>query len=405
MNQVVSRQRLRLAFVTGGLKLGGTTTFLCNIAGELLRRQMAAEVFSFEADHPMAVDFQRLQIPVTTHDDRQWIYEDRLRKVLHDLKCFQPTHVIANLGPASFEVLRYVPAGVGRIAMVQSDDDGWYRSLRPYHVCMDLIGAVSRNIETRLRTFPEFGKTSVAYLPYGVPMPERLPIRAVDPNRPLRILYLGRLDQEQKRVRLFPGMLRQLQEAGIPFHWTIAGNGPEKAALEGAMTSSNPEQTLSFPGPITYEHVPAVLAEHDVFLLASDYEGLPLSLLEAMGQGLVPVVSDLPSGIREVVDDSTGLRISPQDTAGYMKAIIELHQDRPRVARLSQAARQKVRADFSIAAMTDRWLQALPEISQPTASWPDQVKVKPILCAPNPWIFSPPARWLRRTLIKFRKRA
>jgi hypothetical protein len=142
------------------------------------------------------------------------------------------------------------------------------------------------------------------------------------------------------------------------------------------------------------------LSEHDVFLLVSDYEGLPLTLLEAMGCGLVPVVSDLPSGIRELVDQDTGKRVAPDNLAGYAEAILWLHQHRQEKQQLSANARERVRRDFSVAAMTDRWLAALPPPPASEIRWPDRWQPKPILAAPNPWRFSPPARVLRRLWLK-----
>src|SRR2546425_916038 len=105
---------LRMALVSGGLKLGGSTTFLCNLAGELLRRGIPARVFSFERENPLASDFERLNIPVSCQDDRRVIFEDRLRAILLELRSFKPAVVLGCLSATSFEVLRYMPPGVLR---------------------------------------------------------------------------------------------------------------------------------------------------------------------------------------------------------------------------------------------------------------------------------------------------
>ena len=400
-HDVSAAPRLRLALVTGSLPLGGSTTFLCNFAGELVRRQIPVEVVSFEKENPLASDFARLQIPVVALDQRRAIYEDRALLVLRHLNEFRPTAVLANLSPSSFEVLRYVPAGVFRIGIGQSDDPQVYATLRRYAGHMDLLAVVSRRMAQIAKTFSEFRRVPVACLPYGVPLAEAAPA-ARDFQRPLRILYLGRLDREQKRVHLFPEIFARLASSGVPFHWTVAGDGPERAALERAMTSPRPGQTVSFPGRIDYGEVPRLLAGHDIFLLASDYEGLPLSLLEAMGAGLVPVVSDLESGIREVVDETSGRLVAPGNTAGFAEAIAALHGQRGELRRLSQNARERVRHDFSVAAMTDRWLQALPASPNSEVRWPERWTIKPIITAPDPWRYSPPIRLLRRLLIRLR---
>ena len=394
---------LRVALVTEGLMLGGSTTFLCNLGGELIARNIAAEVFSFEAEHPLASDFSRQRIPVHCQDHRHVIFEDRLVGILRELRRFNPTVVISTLGATSFEVLRYLPPGVFRMGVVQSHDPGMYQTVRPYAGHLDAIAAVSKTIQETLRSMPEFARVAVPYLPYGVPMPESTAAADPAPHAKLQILYLGRIDQEQKRVRLFPQILEQLKSSGIPFHWTVAGEGPEKRFLESAMAATLPGQTVSFPGKVAYADVPKMLSAHDVFLLASDYEGLPLSLLEAMGYGLVPVVSDLPSGIRDVVDGSTGKRVAPDHIRGYAEAILELHHDRQEMARLSRNCQDRVRREFSVSAMAERWLRVLPQRPPNQIHWPDSWRITAPLASGQQLRFSRPSRLIRRCLVKLRR--
>ena len=391
---------LRVAFVSGSLPLGGSTIFVCNLGGELVRRGIPVRVLSLEKENPLGSDFQRLNIPVQSMDDRRFIYEDRLAMVLDELGRFKPAVVLANLSASSFEVLRYLPAGVFRVGVGQADDPDVYEMMRYYAPHMDLLAVVSKTMKAKAEAMPEFGRVPVHYLPYGVPLPESLDDTG-HRKGPLRILYLGRLWQAQKRVRLLPVIFDRLKSSGIPFHWTVAGEGQEEAFLQQSMKPAPPEQTVSFTGSIPYRDVPQVLREHDVFLLTSEFEGLPLSLLEAMGAGLVPVVSDLKSGVSEVVDITNGILVPVNDVEGYALAVIHLHQHRDELAAKSAAARARVKTEFSVAAMTDRWLSAFPTPPAAPPVWPTRWKISAPLPAKYPLIFLPPLRLIRRFVKKF----
>jgi glycosyltransferase involved in cell wall biosynthesis len=393
----------RVAVVTGGLGPGGSTTFLCNLGGEFVRRGIPVQVLSFEQQNSFEADFRSLQIPTICYDDRNQIMEDRTEAILRKLADFKPSVVLANLGGISFEVLRYVPASVFRIAAVQSDDPGVYDTLRFYAPFLDAIAAVSRKIEEKLAAMPEFARVPIKYLPYGVPMPQHRRESSLSGGVPLRIIYLGRLAQEQKRVRLFPQILEHLNSAGIPFHWSVVGEGPERSFLENSMRTYLPCQTISIHEKISYADVPELLCKHDVFLLASDYEGLPLSLLEAMGYGLVPVVSDLPSGIREVVNENTGFRVPTNDTDGYAEAIIWLHKNRESLKRLSENSHKSVVREFSTQAMADRWLAVFPERPISPVAWPSSWDIKPPVVGESSFRFSSLGKMLRRLKFALRR--
>ncbi|MCX6966540.1 MAG: glycosyltransferase family 4 protein, partial [Verrucomicrobia bacterium] len=354
----------RFAFVSGNLNLGGSTTFLCNIAGELVRRGVSVRVFCTQKHHPLAADFESQNIPVFTADERRWIYEDRIAALLKELRAFEPTLVAGCLAPASFEILRYLPPGIRRVGMVQSDDPGVYGCLAAYREKIDAVVGVSKTIAARLQAMEAFAGKQIACIPYGVPMPASIPA-APSCGGPLRILYLGRLDEDQKRVRLFPEIYRHLCASGIPFRWTLAGEGPERAFLEAKMSGGGPDQHVLFTGQVDYANVPLLLQNQDVLLLTSTFEGLPLSLLEAMGQGLVPVVSDLESGIREVVDEINGLLVPVDNIEGYARALVHLHKDREELTQKRTTARARVFPAYSIAAMADRWMQLATEMPQP----------------------------------------
>jgi glycosyltransferase involved in cell wall biosynthesis len=395
----VTRPAPRVAFVCGAICDGGTTTFLVNLGGELARRGMAVEVFSAEKYNPHEANFRTLGIRTIVQDHHRRIYEDRILATLMALRDFDPQIVIASHAAAPFEILRYLPTGLRKIGVVHIDTPAIYQFLLHYAREVDGMVCVSQRISANLKAQPAFAAVPVHCINYGVPMPASAATRALT-TEPLRLLYLGRLERAQKRTHLFPAILKDLATAGIPLHWTIAGDGPEAGYLQETLGASDKNQIVSLIGKVPYPKVPELLQKHDIFLLASVAEGLPLSLVEAMGAGLVPVVSDLESGIREVVDDTTGILVPVDNIAGYARGIVFLHEHRERLRSMSIAAQARVRERCSIPAMADRWM---PLLSAPVAehlNWPEGWAIQAPLTCPNSLTFSRPARILRR----FKKR-
>ncbi len=350
---------------------------LLNLTGELNRRGIQTLVFSFEKENPLASSFKADGVKVVFVDEGKFIFEDRLSACLELLGEFRPACVVAWLGPLSYEVLRYVPTGILRVGLNVSDTASIYYPA-DYGPFMDVLVGVSEKIAATTRSLPAFGRVDVRCIHCGVPIPEA-PQRIPDSSSPLRIIFLGRLYQDAKRVRLFPTILRQLCESQIPFSWTIAGDGPELDFLKTNMRTSRLDQQVHFTGRLSNPEVSSLLSQHDVFLLVSDYEGLPMSLLESMAQGLVPVVSDIESGIREVVDSNNGIRVAIDDIPGYAKAIIHLHENRDALAAMRRSARDMVLKAFSVRVMADRWLDLVASHQPVPAEWPGKFNIRPTL--------------------------
>ena len=98
--------------------------------------------------------------------------------------------------------------------------------------------------------------------------------------------------------------------------------------------------------------VPDILRASDVFVLSSDYEGNPLSVLEAMAAGL-PVVSTAVGGVPELVQHgATGLLVPAGDARALAEAITQLGRDADQRAAMGHAARQTALERFDVRAMS-----------------------------------------------------
>jgi glycosyltransferase involved in cell wall biosynthesis len=172
------------------------------------------------------------------------------------------------------------------------------------------------------------------------------------------VLVPARLDPQKGHRHL-------LEAAGeVPdATFVLAGDGPERQGLGDLARSLGVENRVVFLG--YRSDVPALLAACDLVVLPSLYEGLPLSLLEAMAAGK-PVIASRIGGIDELVaDGENGLLVPPADPHALAAAIRGLLDDPDHARRLAGMGREVVERRFSSAAMAAEISRIYDEVADP----------------------------------------
>jgi glycosyltransferase involved in cell wall biosynthesis len=235
-------------------------------------------------------------------------------------------------------------ARLSLVGICHTDQDYYYHHLQRLDPKLAGIIAVSPRCRDNLERLLPHRRGAIPVLPdWDMPVePAPLP-RTIDPARPLRILFNGRLLHLQKRVLDLPEISRRLAEAGVPAQLTIAGDGPDLPRLREAFGQGRhiPHRLL---GPRAPWEMAPLLAEHDIFLQVSEFEGASVSLMEAMVAGLVPVVTGTKSGT-ELLDPGRNALVCPVgDVAAIAARLGELAADRARLPQLAGAAFADARA-------------------------------------------------------------
>jgi len=163
-----------------------------------------------------------------------------------------------------------------------------------------------------------------------------------------RLLCVGRLTPAKGQVLLVQACAR-LRDAGVAFHLTLVGAGPDRERVERAVAELRLQRQVTLTGALNQKDVRGQFAQADVFVLPSLAEGIPVVLMEAMASG-VPCVTTPVNGIPELIEhERTGLLARPGDVeslAGELRRLIA----EPALRRaLALAARDKVLADFDLA--------------------------------------------------------
>lgn len=202
-----------------------------------------------------------------------------------------------------------------------------------------------------------------ALIPNGVDLELFVPPTQRDFSHPLRIIFSGRLDEAQKNVLLLPAVAARLARAGVPFEFSIIGDGPERERLEDAFVKQGLERRVKFHGSLRREQVLRFLQEAHVSILPSRFEGMSWALLEGMACGCVPVVSHLGRTTDMVVrDGANGFLCRVGDARAFAQAIMTLDGDRLRLEEMSLAARKTIEERFTLDRMIEAHDRVLTEI-------------------------------------------
>jgi glycosyltransferase involved in cell wall biosynthesis len=121
-------------------------------------------------------------------------------------------------------------------------------------------------------------------------------------------------------VRAIPMILQE--EPGAKF--IIAGDGSEKKNLEKEVENLNVNAFVQFLGRVPHQEMPRLLAQADVYVSTSPYDGTSVSLLEALASGAFPVVADIPSNREWIVDGDNGFLVPKENENMLAKRIVEV---------------------------------------------------------------------------------
>jgi glycosyltransferase involved in cell wall biosynthesis len=197
-----------------------------------------------------------------------------------------------------------------------------------------------RQLATRLPIAP----SRLSVIPNAV---ADTPDRAHPDHEPVRVVMVARLARPKRPDLLLQALALVRARLGREVPASLIGSGPELDAHRALARQLN-LQAMDFTGGV--DDVPRRLAQHDVFVLMSDHEGLPISIIEAMRAGLAIVASDLP-GVRELITHRTHGLLVANEANALADALLSLVAAPEMRVRLGSAARQHYETRFTPAPM------------------------------------------------------
>lgn len=222
-------------------------------------------------------------------------------------------------------------------------------------------------------TVSEYDRQRALQLKVGTPqlirtirngMPE-LPVVPESAHQSRRMIMVARFEQPKDHLLLLDAVSR------LSGCWQLQciGDGPLFAAAQQQALAAGLNDRVEFSG--ARSDVPEQLAQASIFVLLSRWEGLPLTILEAMRAGLAVVASDV-GGVKEAVQHGlNGLLV--QNNAAEVRAVLQQLLDDPQlVKQLGEAGRKKFEQEFTFQRMMQQTIDVYQQLHEITKSGAQQ---------------------------------
>jgi glycosyltransferase involved in cell wall biosynthesis len=259
---------------------------------------------------------------------------------------------VRNLSPCiylptfDFDMLHAVPAlppEVAAVMVVHSDEPVYYETAARINHHLNAIVGVSDFITNKLKSLLKNSADRIHRIYYGVDQPGRPTLSGSDPARPLEIVYCGRLAYYQKRIQDIAEIIRQCHSQKLPVKFAIAGAGPDENSFFESLAAPLAGGYVRRLGLLSNQETLRLLSQADIVIMTSDFEGLPMVLLEAMARGCLPVATRTESGMSELIQDGeNGYLLPVGDVAAFVATLKALVANPRHVLQLRQTAFERI---------------------------------------------------------------
>ncbi len=268
------------------------------------------------------------------------------------------------------------------VGVLHADEEAYYTLAKRFQKEVDIFVCVSDKVnKTVSARIPEIGAARIFTIPCGINIPEaKFRNHAGDV---LQLMYAGRITAYQKRAGDLLKVAKLLKAKNIPFTWNIIGDGGDfKIALEQQVYAEGLKDNVIFRGWLSQSEVHEYMLGSDVLVLTSEFEGMPIAMMEGLSSGC-GFVGTRVSGIEDyehhpLAKDCFGV-FEVGDIEDAVNKILQVAAV-PLKTR-QHAARQLAEEQFSMDTCLNNYNAAIITIadkqySKPTASLAPFVSIK-----------------------------
>jgi len=248
-------------------------------------------------------------------------------------------YLISGSYDIGWTALPYIVPNIATMMIAHNDSNTFYLPVKHYSEFLTRVVGVSEAICRNFIIESEMNDDSVEWIPYGVETSSTVPhdnkLKRVGPS----LIYVGRLDEHQKRISDLIRVIRLLSERGIDFRFDIVGDGEEMPKVKDLLSEQIERGNVVLHGWLGSAEVIDLLRKSDVFTLVSAYEGFCIALVEAMANGCCPVVTDIRSGNKQLVTDGeNGFVVPVGDVEAFVEKIVYLAETPEKLLEFRQKA-------------------------------------------------------------------
>jgi glycosyltransferase involved in cell wall biosynthesis len=359
---------------------GGAHTFLVGLCSGLVERGHSVTIVTQPGPEKALIKSLR-EAGAAIRDDL-WsaahLPEERAARLAKWVNGVRPeVYIVSVSRDAGWLALPFLESSISTFTIVHSDGPAFYTPLKHYRTLLDGAIGVSKETHQKIVAECHVPADRAFRIPYGVTVLSRSEMEArcmAGAEDLLRIGYVGRLVQSQKRVLDFIPLARELEKRELSCELHVIGDGPERASLETGLKGLRMGGGATFWGWLGPAELGKRLRQLDALLLFSDCEGLPIALLEAMGHAVVPVVTKLESGTAEVVSDGiNGFLVNVGDIPAFGHRLEKLSSDHDQLAAMKRAAWETGQA-FTTDRMVEDYLDCFQQITAASRSRVNSVR-------------------------------
>ncbi|MFV0530355.1 MAG: glycosyltransferase family 4 protein [Flavobacteriales bacterium] len=261
----------------------------------------------------------------------------------------KPGAIVTNL-PEELYTLTYFPKSKKTIYFI-CHDIGFLSILKKHQNIIDVFIAHNHQVyEAIVKSIPH-RKKDIYFIQHGVEV-QGFP-KKQNKNSPLNLVFLAR-HVKIKGIYDLPKIDDSLLKKNISVNWTILGDGEER---ENFINQVKNRKNFSFIVAKNAEEIINILKYQDLYTLPSSHDGLPVSMLEAMSVGCVPITYNFSEGIKKVVTDDIGNVVELHDYIAMSDCIEKYNADRDLLFEFSNNCIQKVNTEFNIKTQANEYFK------------------------------------------------